>query len=612
MSAVRPRALGYRAWLVLTILSLFPATGTADDGGQQQQDLAAALVVGQRVEVRGRLRGNRFIEASRVRLQDADRNSRVEGPLLAIDRQRGWLTIADFTIVLAKGVSIQANDTSPRSLQDLRLGQTVEARGRWSAGRLDASRLRIRDTVASTYAGDVEIQADIEWVDSQSRAFSVLGHVIALEPDGRLADERTPPAATQLADGRVVDGDGDPVQLRRDVDDRDVPPIRVGEWLTLGGRAGGDVYSQSRLMDDGEVHGRDERANARVQLIASARPGRHVEFYTKVATSGTFVPPGPDASSIGLSDGRLYEAYAALGPESAVGVTIGRQRFRDGREWFYDDYLDAVRMHVQGGPWRFEATLADGMFAGPKELRSRSEQRQTILSLSTQVGRRTDATIVFITRDDPARRERPSWFGGEWNGRVTSAVRYWGLGAMRRGESASESLGGWAIDTGLGGQLPIPGALSLTVSYATATGDPSGGDGVDTRFRQTGLDDNQTRVFGLKRFARYGEVLDPELSNLNVLTVGVGASPWSRTSIDFVYHRYTQRARRRSLPSNRLEATGTGSSNQLGDALDVVLAIQRLRRIDLSMVVGVYRPGPGVASPTRPVLSWKPEFLLFF
>jgi hypothetical protein len=34
--------------------------------------------------------------------------------------------------------------------------------------------------------------------------------------------------------------------------------------------------------------------------------------------------------------------------------------------------------------------------------------------------------------------------------------------------------------------------------------------------------------------------------------------------------------------------------------------------MDLSVVVGVFWPGPGVATPSRAVLYWKPEIRWFF
>jgi alginate production protein len=604
MSVGHSRAIGRTAWLALVFASVVPGVLAADARARPTSPLEA-LVSGQRVEIKGRLRGHRFIDATRVRLKDAERSARIEGTVLGVDVGRRYVMIADFTVVLAADASIQGDDRRPRTLRDLRTGQIVEAKGKWSAGRLEASRVRVRKKPPAFYVADVEIEADIESAGGPRDEFSLVGHRIKLEEGGKIVDSRTP-----LETAGLVAPAAD--RLRRDVDDQQVPPIRIGDAISVGGRVGGDVWAQQSLVDRGETDERAERANASAQLLASVRLGSHVELYTKVGTSRTFALDGPDLSASQRADVRLYEAYVLLGARSPVGLTLGRQRFRDSREWFVDDYLDAVRMHVQGAGWRGEAAIAEGLFAGPNALRSRRDQRQAILSLTKNLGRRTEAGAFLMARDDRARRERPIWIGGEWNGRATSAVRYWTVGAVRRGEAASEALRGWAIDTGVAARVPVPGAFSFAAGYATATGDASGADGVDTRFRQTGLQDNQTRLFGVKRFARYGEVLDPELSNLTVLTFGIGARPLSRTSIDLVYHRYTQRDLRRSLGSNRLDAALTGRSTEIGEALDFILAIQQVRRISMSTVVGVFLPGGAVVSPARPVMYWKPEVRLYF
>jgi alginate production protein len=173
-------------------------------------------------------------------------------------------------------------------------------------------------------------------------------------------------------------------------------------------------------------------------------------------------------------------------------------------------------------------------------------------------------------------------------------------------------LGGWGFDTGVALRLPIAGEPAIAAGYASASGDTSRDDGVDTNFRQTGLNDNSGRFHGLKRFAYYGAVFDPELSNLEILTLGAGVKPVARVSVDFVYHRYRQRVLRRSLPSNALLDRATGRSPELGEEMDLVVSVQRFRNFDFSVVAGIFRPGEGLVLPVRPALYWKPELRVFF
>jgi hypothetical protein len=62
---------------------------------------------------------------------------------------------------------------------------------------------------------------------------------------------------------------------------------------------------------------------------------------------------------------------------------------------------------------------------------------------------------------------------------------------------------------------------SLTLAYARGSG---GEDSAtrDANFRQTGLHENKARLAGVKRLRRYGELLQPDLSNLAITTLGSG------------------------------------------------------------------------------------------
>lgn len=575
---------------------------TASTSFAQENVRPAELTEGQRVEIKGRRGGNDSIDASRVRLQEPDKASKIEGAVGTFSPGTRELTIAGFPISLRDDVRVEREGVVV-GLDAVRVGDIIEVRGEWTGRLLRADRVRIRqDKPGSRPAAEADIEANIERVDANAHTFVVIGHTVRLGKGSKLVDER----AVTPEEGIPQD------RLRRDVDDLHVTPLHLGERVTVGGRIGGDLRGHRRQPAGNEDRERQDTGMASAQVIASATLPRHIDLYTKIGGEQLF---GRTDTGGPLSTGgtvRVYEAYALFGSDTRFGLQVGRQRFRDAREWFYDDYLDALRFHVRGGSWRAEAAVAEGVFAGPPTSRSRSDQRHAIASFTQLVGERTEASAFFIYRNDRSRRERPTWLGALWNGRATSAVRYWGIGAVRRGESDTQKLRGWAMDSGVSWRLTLPLTPAITARYALGSGDRPGTDDADTRFRQTGLEDNTARFHGLKRFAQYGEVFDPELSNVSVLTFGIGAKPFSRTGIDVVYHRYEQRERRRSLMSNRLDATGTGNSLDLGAEIDLIVAVQQIRRVDFSLVVGAYRPGAGIASPTRAVWYWKPEVRFFF
>ena len=63
---------------------------------------------------------------------------------------------------------------------------------------------------------------------------------------------------------------------------------------------------------------------------------------------------------------------------------------------------------------------------------------------------------------------------------------------------------------------------------------------MDHAFRQTGIQDNNDKFGGVTSFKYYGELLEPELSNLHILTAGIGRRFGRRMSLDLIYHNYRQ------------------------------------------------------------------------
>jgi alginate production protein len=583
--------------LVIALALALARAATAD--GPVPDVRREGLARGRRVEIKGHVKEDGSIEARRIRLRDPESTSKIEGRVLAIDPDGQLATIGGFSIALVAPPAVFLGDRGA-SLDDLRVGQIVEVKGYWAGQRLHASRLRIRHLDAqrdSTGREETQIESMVEHVDRRAGEIVVMGRRVRLASDGRISDERARAGADRL---------------RRDEDDRQVAPIEFGEWLTVGGRVSGNVRGE-RNFDRKALDPRgDDSSTATGEVLASAALTQNIEAYAKVWTSREFALDS--GAPTGRSDLRVKEAYVAIdriagGP---VGLQLGRQRFRDSREWFFDDYLDAARVYVDVSSWHVEVAAADGLFAGPEATRRRRDQRQAIASITRRLDKYSTATAFIIARDDRNRHESPLWIGGALTGRLTRAIKYWGNGGVRRGRADSVLLRGWAIDATVAYRLPLPAAPAFSAGYAVASGDESRSDGVDSNFRQTGLQDNNARFHGLKRFGYYGEVFRPELSNLKVLTVGTGMKPLEQASIDVVYHRYAQQRRRPSLPSNALEATGTGLSARLGDEINLIVSVQWFGAVDVSIVTGIFWPGPGVASPTRPARYWQPEVRIFF
>jgi hypothetical protein len=169
------------------------------------------------------------------------------------------------------------------------------------------------------------------------------------------------------------------------------------------------------------------------------------------------------------------------------------------------------------------------------------------------------------------------------------------------GKSIERSVHGWAFDAGLTWILPVLAEPRVTVGYAIGSGDGSPAEGADRSFRQTGLHSNEPGFGGVRRFRQYGLLLDPELSNLSVLTVGVGCSLLESSSIDLSYHRYRLQEPAASLRSARIDTTLNGRDRDLGQAFDLVLGLEEWERVEIEVAGSVLQAGPAFGIDDR---SW--------
>jgi alginate production protein len=111
------------------------------------------------------------------------------------------------------------------------------------------------------------------------------------------------------------------------------------------------------------------------------------------------------------------------------------------------------------------------------------------------------------------------------------------------------------------------------------------------------LQSNEGKFGGIPRFKYYGEVLDPELSNLRILTAALGFRPTSNVTVDIVYHRYqlnkiTDEIRNWALTA-QMNQDDTRRSKDAGQALDLVFGFRNLfgvRRLGLDLRAGWFFP----------------------
>jgi hypothetical protein len=297
--------------------------------------------------------------------------------------------------------------------------------------------------------------------------------------------------------------------------------------------------------------------------------------------------------------------------DSGVSLDLGRLDFEDDRRWWWDEELDAARVIWEVGNVEVQVALAYEI-ASDRSDRSWIEPEQErvlrwIGEASWDLAETHSLQLFLLHQDDhspteragqsvPAEREddsdaRLTWLGGRATGLADLGsggyLGYWLDAAWVRGREREIDFGDVA-----GGRLDWLLAVDweprLFAGYAYGSGDATvGGD--DRAFRQSDLQANEAGFGGVERFNSYGLLLQPELSNLGIVTVGAGIALFRSSSLDLVYHHYRLDEPAEDLRDSLLQAQLDGRHRELGHGVDLVLAVEEWERFEFDVALSALR-----------------------
>lgn len=345
------------------------------------------------------------------------------------------------------------------------------------------------------------------------------------------------------------------------------------------------------------------RPNARVEALLEMILEREYawkeEAVVQLPGGGTQTAPRRRPSL--LIDQALI-TFKELGPAL---LTLGRRNFEDDRHWLYDTSLDTAFVRARLGNVVTDVALArkdwfDGDLA---QKVPRGRTTDTLVHVEYRGIEDHRIAAYAIRRDDKAGQGEgdPLHLGLRASGAPDDRFSYWaGLGWLRGRDETGQRLRGHAVDAGLIYRFPsLPWRPSLLFGYASGSGDGDPDDGVNRQFRQTGLHSNEFRAAGVSKFKYYGEVLDPDLSNLRIVSLGIGFRPVTGVFVDVMWHRYTLHHLADEVRNAGLTALMNQDDSQLsrrvGQELDVVIGLRNLfgvRRLGVDIRIGWLLPGP--------------------
>lgn len=291
---------------------------------------------------------------------------------------------------------------------------------------------------------------------------------------------------------------------------------------------------------------------------------------------------------------QLYFLAREFGVPGAAFI-VGRQDVDEPREWLFDEYLDGVRLFYYGtAPLILDISYFHSDFQIKKKYQTWTD---VLAEARWQFDKRTAIRGYLLLRkdSDELRNREPVYWGIGFYGRVRRYLRPWAEFAIMRGHDKGLQQEGSAMDIGVTAIAEkVRYSPSVTLGYARGSGDKTTGDNVDNEFRQTGYQDNVGYMGGVRTLHYYGELIDPELSNLKILTLAGGIKPIDNMSLELVYHSYRQ-----DVPDNKLRgnladppARPTGASDDIGWGLDFAFGLANLwERAYLLWTFSIFEPG---------------------
>ncbi len=552
---------------------------TAGAAAQTRDDLE----VGHWVEVRGEVVGDEVFGATSVEIREPDDDEVLIGVPRLVDLERRHFVLMGQRVVVSA-----RTDWEGITLEELALPEPaqIKVEGHFrTPGRFDA-----REVSPRRSPGRSRITGRVDTLGRRAGGVVTLGIMrwtVPVGPEAMISveDDRSL-ASVPLAPGRPT------AQLDQRADDAD--DIRrnflLTDKLSFGGQFELSAKREENFDLDDDVGA--ERSDIQLKLTTELVWEPDETFFAlmrlRQQTRWRHEQDAPDDRD---SDGELNELYGywldAFG--AGVDLQVGRQDFDDLREWIYDENLDAIRAIARRPGVQLELSASTVFSEGSK--RNRDFDNAIAYLSNGDEQQHLAAWLMQRKRTHGEGGEEPLWFGlralGEW----LPDQEIWADTAIRRGQDDETDYRGFAFDVGTTWTPPTLDEWYFTVGFAQASGDDDPDDGTDHAFRQTGLQDNNGRFGGVTSFRYYGEVMDPELSNLQVLTAGVGKRFGSRSSLDLVYHRYRQAEAFDRQVNTNLDMRPNGKDRDLGWGLDMIWGSRAWDPWSVEVTGGYFAPG---------------------
>jgi alginate production protein len=537
---------------------------------------ASALAPGLFAEIKGAVDRDGIFQAAEIEILEPD-----DDVILATVAER---PTDERFFLLGQEIHVDGETRwSGVSLETL-AGARVKVQGDWHGARnFSASSIEARASGRDRVGGRIEsVKIDGEQVVLRLMAFEVRAKATLIV---KCASSL---AAMPKAPERATPVDEDGPRLRQKEEERVPGRFRIDETLTLGAQLEFNAdYEDERDLDRKRPGDRStSELTAKVELVWTPRD----DFLGVLSARETIT--WEDDEDTGYWRGDSWTVKEGYGRWSnAFGtpfeVQVGRTFFDDQREWLYHRSLDGLIVRHEQPNFAAELSLST-------ILSDANERDQDTTNLQAYVSNNDDdrhAALFAVQRDVDGSDESLTLLGGRLYGKWIPSTKGWFDAAIERGTLGGEDARGRAFDAGLTWMPDFAAPFNATVRYAYGSGDDSPGDGRTDTFRQPGYQNNNDKWGGVTPFHYYGEIVDPELANLGVLSFGLGAKFPHRTSLDVVVHYLELDHAADGLRRSGIKHKTDGVHPEIGREIDLIFGWRGHPNWQVEVVLGSFDPG---------------------
>jgi len=310
------------------------------------------------------------------------------------------------------------------------------------------------------------------------------------------------------------------------------------------------------------------------------------------------------------------------GDEVEYQFEIGHIEYSDERQWWWDEYLDTLRL-------QFETEDLEWMLAaGRQQSRQRSSDEfidpeeeginRILANIHWNLPSNQRLSFYYLLHNDESASYALNESIDENRTDQSDADLGW-FGVAYQGALEQNSIGNidWRISYAQVSGDEIMFSFSNTtvtdierfiidasayelmlewkpewgnetkfiISHAVGSGDSNPGDSRDKSFRQSGLQGNEYD------YHYYGELYQPELSNIQIHSLGVNFEAVDDLDITLIMHNYRQDELDTEMREVAIDFDTNGLNRDLGNEIDLIATFAIADELEIKFISAVFEAG---------------------